>query len=101
MRDFFRHIYYKNLFIKNVIFILIMFVLAFVLWKMDMLGYFPPLLLIVVASLRLTELVYLKDDVMSYENKSEKAIKREKVFCLIGYIVSIVAIIKVINKGYV
>ena len=101
MRDFFRHIYYKNLFIKNVIFILIMFVLAFVLWMMDMLGYFPPLLLIVVASLRLTELVYLKDDVMSYENKSEKAIKREKVFCLIGYIVSIVAIIKVINKGYV
>lgn len=101
MRDFLRHMYYKNLFIKNVIFILIMFVLAFVLWKMDMLGYFTPLLLIVLVSLRLTELVYLKDDVMSHENKSEKAIKREKVICLIGFIVSIVAIFKVIDKGYI
>lgn len=101
MRDLLRKFYYKNDRDKYIFSRLMVLILALGFWLLGILNYFPPGLLIILASLRLIELTYLKEDVMKVENKTERKITFQIILCMLGYGVAIIVIMLINTRGYI
>lgn len=101
MRDLLRKLYYKNDGDKYIFSCILILILVLGFWMLGILDYFPPGLLIILASLRLIELTYLKEDVIKVENKTKRKISFQIILCMLGYGVAIIVIMLINMRGYI